>query len=655
MYHGKSKGIPFMNTRMADYNQKIAVNREKYRKSIDDTHKNYKRHLENYRDVNKKRRAKNVRLFKNELDNNGKILQDRIKKINKETLKALDRRDEQYSKKLDKFKTQIYEDRIKKKKEFNNQLDRISESFRGSLKSHKVRNEDVQNEIRNRLNSIIDRNRQTQHKDISNQREIFKEKTRDQQDNFTNQTRNMARKHQVMEADSLYQQEKEDQERRIRYNNKLADYRKAHKNEVDTLRNSLSRVSKNIQIKDNRPFKNIRNNYDKRIQDINRHLDGQIFKMRKAHDREIELTNEQNRKDKLLNTRAYEKKVDMGAIKEEWDQKQGVRLNRLRDHILNQESKFVKNKQQADKGHKVSIKGQKRVLNNILNEKEKHYENLLGKIDIRNRNQQIQKDESFKNKIKETKNTHVNEINLLEQNNKSILRNERRVHGEIVNRLNEKNIKQLDDIRMEFSTDKNRMMKEVDKELYYIAKTGREEFANKINKIITMYEESLQNKEMEMKNTVRQYENKLRRIKKKFELEIRTINGTQREFRKMENEQNKNALKEIRDGLQAKINKMRQENSDTIKNIKNQHAIDMTHMVQQNRNDKISLEFKHNKEIKTKVFNLRKSYDQNIRSNQQLREDLAKSYEERLENLKKTLKRHYQLQSIRQNEQIHAA
>ena len=644
-----------MSTRMADYNQKIAVNRERYRENIHDTKKNYKRHLENYRDVNKKRRAKNVRLFKNELDDNGRILQDRIKKINKETLKALDRRNEQYRKKLDKFKMQVYENRIKKKKEFNNQLDRISESFRESLKSHKVRNEDVQNEIRNRLNSIIDRDRKTHHKDISNQREIFKEKTRDQQDNFTNQTRNMARKHQVMEEDSLYQQEKEDQQRRIRYNNKLADYRKAHKNEVDTLRNSLSRVSKNIQIKDNRPFKNMRNNYDKRIQDINRSLDGQIFKMRKAHDREIELTNEQNRKDKLLNTRTYEQKVDMGAIKEEWDRLHGVRLNRLRDHILNQESKFVKNKQQADKGHKVSIKGQKRVLNNILNEKEKHYENLLGKIDIRNRNQQIQKDESFKNKRKETQNAHVNEINLLERNNKSILKNERRVHGEIVNRLNEKNIKQLDDIRMEFSTDKNLMMKEVDKELYNIAKTGREEFAKKINKIITMYEESLQNKENEMKNTVRQYENKLRTIKKKFELEIRTINGAQRESRRIEREQSKNSLKEIRDELQAKINKIRQENSDTIKNIKDQHAIDMTHMVQKNRNDKISLEFKHNKEIKTKLFNLRKSYDHNIRSNQQLRNDLAQSYEERLENLKKTLKRHYQLQSIRQNEQIHAA
>ena len=409
------------------------------------------------------------------------------------------------------------------------------------------------------------------------------------------------------------------------------------------------RDNKKIYIRDDKTIKNMKEHYDRRIKDINRAFDSQILKIQKAYDREVELTNQQHLKSKNFNEKLYQQKKNITFVKEHLDRRQQIRLDKLKDHILDQESKFVKEKRRSEKENKTSLKKQKNILGKMLNEKEKYYENLLGEIDIRNKKNMLRKNDLFKNKIKDLKNDHQNQLEILEQNKKNTLRKLRKVHGGIVTRLNEKSMWDLNELRNELSTDRGHMPRGTERELHEISKKNREEFAKKLNKAIAMYEESMSNKDVEIKNAIRQYENKLRTVKNKFEFEIRAINKIQTEYRKADKEQSQTELRELREEYEKRIVKQREKLEDKIKNMQDQHSIKITQIIQQNSNEKITSQVKHHKEIKKKLANLRKAYEQNIKRNGLIREDLEKSYEERLKNLKSSLKRRYQLQKIRVN------
>ena len=212
-----------MSTPIGVYNQKVAAATQNYRDAISKTKKNYEKHLEGHKEVDKKRRGENVLLFKQKLEEKERILRDKIKKVNEKSLYTLDKRNDQYNKKLEKFKRQVYEDRQKKRKEFNDQLERISDSFKESYKNNDSRQKEIRKEMQNRLENTIDRDRRDHHRDV----EDFNNKAKKQQDHFTNQKRDLARIRKDREDKFLYQQEKINRERHVNHDRTLAGYKKA--------------------------------------------------------------------------------------------------------------------------------------------------------------------------------------------------------------------------------------------------------------------------------------------------------------------------------------------------------------------------------------------------------------------------------------------
>ncbi|MCY4524188.1 MAG: hypothetical protein OXB84_05570 [Halobacteriovoraceae bacterium] len=328
---------------------------------------------------------------------------------------------------------------------------------------------------------------------------------------------------------------------------------------------------------------------------------------------------------------------------------QHLRVRRLRDHILDQELEFTKDKQSTSEKHKISVKDQKKALNNQFNETRDSYERLLGDVSVRNRKQQMLNREVFERKMEDVNEQHQDDINVLEQNNKNALRNQKMEHQGIVDTLNEKAIKGLDQLRAELADDKKHVFKDVQREIYNIAKSNREKYAQKMDNITSNYEENMHSKERELRNTERKHEIKLRTVKKNFNNELRNTNAIQSELLKIEKEENKDALKRLRNEYQDRMERTRRELTEQIKKIKDQHAIEVTQLVQKNKNERIDQTLKHQKEIKTKLRRLDYTYKQNVQNNQRLREEMVKHYEERFKNLKDTLERHYALKKISDN------
>ncbi|MCY4524187.1 MAG: hypothetical protein OXB84_05565 [Halobacteriovoraceae bacterium] len=269
-----------MSIGVGNYNQRIANTKDRFDKTVNEIRKNHKKHLENYKEASEKKRAKNVEQFKDELQENSRILNKKMKKVNEEFLHALDKRDDAYNKKLEAFKKWIHKDRKKSKKKFHDSLNRISGSFRESLKSNDIRNESIQKEIKKRLHHIIDRDRLDYRKDLDLLRDNFKYKNRQQRDKFTKQTRGLVKEQQAMEDRFLYQQTQADQERRVRFNKDVEEFRRAHKHEADLLKESLLRMRNKVPFRDDIPIKNMKDNYEHKLKYLDRGYDNNVKNMR---------------------------------------------------------------------------------------------------------------------------------------------------------------------------------------------------------------------------------------------------------------------------------------------------------------------------------------------------------------------------------------
>jgi len=624
-----------------DYSTRLAQARSKYNDStveLRDTYEGDVERLEDLHEMKEKKQAQNFAAAKNKLENQQA---DYINEYDSKTSEAIEDRTKAFRKDVERERFSFNEDRNRIKEDFDRRLGELSDTYR-------IRENESNTYNNQRLKTTKDR----YDKQVTNLNDQFQEEI----DNVSYRATNSIKEN-MLQANKEKRRiigDNQVRERELVKQSNVAKNQIANKHAEDIQNLRDTHVASNIQLKNHheesaKDLRKLKNNEQDVLQDNFRKLTNDISsrnqKKRKFEVKENELR--QKNIEKQFADNLYQAKREMNEKLKGGDRSDIVqkkldhtvssyedRIKAIYDKVQDDNFNQQIDKERMGDSFTASIKDLKFKNQQDVEEKDKVFRdfrtNELSKVKERS-------DVAVKTFQKEISNTRMqSEAQSLKDRamNKKLLANQKKVFGETVNTLNEKNREALTELQAENAKEKTRFIENARRQHH----NELEETKFEMKRIMAQKEKSLtERNEQLIKNSekmIGQYEEKLDRIEKKGLKELEKLKMMHAE----ENDSNKIAMKRLINSkdrenefekiqIKSDYDKRLSRAKDTSDRQIEQTVAHYEDLLTRERDDSM-------KKFQSKVSSMKSDYEKLYQQNELEKATMQQQFQDRIEELR---------------------
>jgi hypothetical protein len=624
-----------------DQSQKIDQARNRYREAQEDLKASYDRDLANVKataDNKIKKQAENYDLHKTSLEEQNSISNETYSNKARE---AIERSQNDFKNRIGESTSKFEAEKKGIKNNFDEKLSNLSESYKKSM----AENGRYEDQVRK---SLEDR---------------YSKANTNYRDDFTTQIKNLDEKSKSQAEKSKASDRMERQAENQRHANEVEDLRVSNteqkfkevsrlKDDNENLRTTLSR--ENTLLKDS---------HSERVSDLLKLKDQE-----NSHGQEVFKDLQKDIRSKNVGAQEKQNKAH-------------------REEAINLEKKFNEDIRNIQNVANQKIKGGTNAdnLNDELKQTKNSYEgrlklahNELALNNKLNSEKEAKNDDSYKTKIKDLKNTQIenlakNEADSRETFNKTVQtikeRNdglidryktdfqsarkdseerlgeagrrskdrisEQRVEfGKVVNTMNDKNMESISALKDDYSKDKTQYIERAKKGHSDEKLAIKSEFQRQNALRETLYEQKLAEVEKQTGKIIENYENRISQIVRKAEHEVEMIKSKEQERNQKETQSNKIAIDMLRKENAASVAQLRDKYEGEM--LRDRTVADLQiNQLMQKYDDQITRErMDHQKELSLRLNESRSQFERLAKSVEMEKETQRNQYEQRIENMR---------------------
>lgn len=292
-----------------DYTKNLAREREYMRDAISQNNKANEKRVADMEDTHKHIQDKQRQNHIEDRADLEKGYRKSIFDIKENSTKSMDRESQYFNEKIDKQKAEFQEESIRKRKDFDQRLTDIKDSYRKAFGAEKRNHEDVQENNRNRYNSNIEAQTQAHDKSIKEYAERVQHTGSDLKDQYNRERQQLVRAQEDHVADIYKNERSKQNELTHRIRSEMDRQKEIHQDERSQqskyMDSKLSRAQQNHQEHSlamaedySQKTAELSEKQSNNALETNREHAKQVEKIRRGHASELRsLENERRRRD----------------------------------------------------------------------------------------------------------------------------------------------------------------------------------------------------------------------------------------------------------------------------------------------------------------------------------------------------------------------
>ena len=640
--YDKSLGVYPMTLFIGDHNPNIIKERENFRKDIKRIKEHYRRNLKEKEDYNKKANEINRENYRNKLQKQTRRFSDRVKDIDKKTIAVLEKKGRDHTEKIEKLKKDFFLHQTENRKQYKDNLKRVKESLEETLDKNKSRSQSIIDENNERYRRSFGRFQRAQENERRRFQNFTKKKAQMPLDQLRDRIKTLNRNHQNNTDELIDEHGIDRQSQKKYYNRKIDSLGLDHKDDMYKLNERIERNQSKMSDDKASIGEIFKKKYESRLKELKRRHDHNIEKMKYTHEKDFYELNKKHKKETAMTKKSLQH--EDGVNNHEYETSLKIKqLNDSKDKLKRKMKDALESREQEQAGlhrkrnldYKKMIESQKDIRNNIIMKKDQEQSKRIMDLVEKQRSKEKFQNEIWRRSLENIKNLRDEEQYAYQKKRWQDTLKHKRKLGAAVDRINNKNRYELNDIQKEFKNKKKEIMNESNKKLYKVTKNTRRNYQSMLDQTIDRYEKRLELKTRELEDKIRFYESKVKRLKKNYLSEKQSDHIIQKEMVDMQKEKARDTLVQLNSRYRYNLENMKKKADKKIKEINVNHADNISLLRQKMRTDRKKMILKHQREMQKNLSRAKKEFGIHLQQSDLQKKALVQIYEDKLSTLRK--------------------
>lgn len=626
---------------VSDYSNRLTQVREDYAKKNQRLREDYERNLQATNEVHESKQKKMSSNYKESKEKLEKENEDQVRYYSDETKRVLRDKQQEFRSGLDDQRETFEKEREGLRNHYGERLKDIQEDYHSSLTEGQRYHDDVLKHTTDKLNDrTVERER------------LFNKETQRLQKASTDSFRNY-KDGTNLEKSELVRQAQRDMvaagqekntalnELKTNYSGQIDGIRELHGRELRDRADHHSSLMEGQRAKNKLEnqeltdsYKNLNDKLQKRTEFERRRQDreqaNQIQDMQRVFNDDLEALKMKANKITNATTDGSEGRARMDRMAKLYDN----RIEHLNNELKQVQVDAEHDKEQIKYTYQDALRAKSRKHSGEIEKREKEFYKFSEET---NNNYFDEKEgivDQFREQIREKDQVYEENVGMQRVKTKDRLDKQRKIFGQTISDLTQRNVDTVSNIQDEFAKEKTRVIEGSKKDTHRALRDQKDDFRVRIDKTVESYEKRLHDKENQIKRLTEQYENRIANMQEKMAKDDKKRLEEGQEEKEMLQRTNRFTIEAKEKEYLKQFMAMKKRYAMELERSKFENDMQVTKLTKRYEGMMDRLKNEYEAELTTKLGVARREYENLVKSTELEKEAIRGQYETKLEKMR---------------------
>jgi hypothetical protein len=637
-----------------DYAQELSNIREQQHTAVDKLKESYEADLSNVKKTAKRKEKKLKRNQENQKEQLIKDNQDKIDLLSKRTNKLLEERRDSYLGDLTNQRKDFNQRRESLATGYRKKLQNISDSYEKSLKEHKYLDNLQRKNNTENFNTLIDTNKRNHNTQINELTSKSQDSIRDIRKQYSDREDDLVRSHRLEKDEMIRTSSDQLSGTKAFFNKKMDELRKSKDGEIsrqeERFENSLEKTKSDGKLK----LENQKDKFLTAITRLNNSSERERQLQEKENNQTITQLKREGEQDRYRFSRSLDEVRDRSikgkgvefqkrALRDSYES----RLKGLQEQMTDQRSRFEVLKDDLEYDIATRSKSKDFMLRQKLDEKDQEHNSNFSNLMMSQRKKERSLVDEFQRKLQTQERTHQERSITKDNEFKDSVARQKQIYVDTLKKLNDANIRNVNNLQEEFAKEKSDISYLSSKLLKDTSTEQRQDYLEKVNKLMNKYEKLLSVKNYEFERMVEVKDQTIFNLKHNSKKELKAQQRFHKESKEINSSDSKARLDSQRVEYESRISAMKHKHDEEMARLKRESDLRIS-KVTNAYEDKLQQTTSETQTASKKKSNKhREELRRIVQQNKVRTEQLVANYERRIKEMKRAYELNRSSQTVR--------